>query len=174
VKQTRSKLKLQSSTFPTSLCFLSDILLPPSGSFPTLRFISVFTCIHLCRGSRALYEYKITNTDTPAASGTADFVGGGKRLLYSSSICTRCSPCHSSYVKITNNSQITINPRIVGADIFLPLYFCPHFFSFLWKGGDGSPTHCPGDTHANLSRLQANLSWLIRKSAGDRPDKGLW
>jgi len=27
----------------------------------------------------------------------------------------------------------------------------------------------PGDTHANFSRLLANLSWLIRKSAGDRP-----
>ena len=27
----------------------------------------------------------------------------------------------------------------------------------------------PGDTHAYLSRLSANLSWLIRKSAGDRP-----
>jgi len=31
----------------------------------------------------------------------------------------------------------------------------------------------PGDTHANHSRLFANLGWLIRKSAGDRPTKGL-
>jgi hypothetical protein len=30
----------------------------------------------------------------------------------------------------------------------------------------------PGHTHANLSRLLANLSWLKRKSAGDRT-KGL-
>ena len=29
----------------------------------------------------------------------------------------------------------------------------------------------PGETHANLSRLLANLSRLIRKSAGDHPDK---
>jgi hypothetical protein len=34
-------------------------------------------------------------------------------------------------------------------------------------------THYPVDTHANLSRLIANLSWLIRKSAGNFPDEGL-
>ena len=38
-------------------------------------------------------------------------------------------------------------------------------------GGHAHTT--PGDTHANLSRLLANLSWLIRKSAGDRRTKGL-
>ncbi len=33
------------------------------------------------------------------------------------------------------------------------------------KREDGFPTHYPGDTHANLSRLTANFSRLIRKSA---------
>ena len=32
---------------------------------------------------------------------------------------------------------------------------------------------CPCDTYANLTRLLANLSWLIRKSAGDRRTKEL-
>ncbi len=36
----------------------------------------------------------------------------------------------------------------------------------------GSAPHTtPGDTHANLRRLKSNLSRLIRKSAGDRPDE---
>jgi len=38
----------------------------------------------------------------------------------------------------------------------------------------GSPTHYPGDTQTNLSRLIANLSWQYErlwKSAGDRPNK---
>ncbi len=39
------------------------------------------------------------------------------------------------------------------------------FFLRLWKRKD-CDAH-PGDTHANLSRLLANLSWLIRKLAGD-------
>ena len=43
-----------------------------------------------------------------------------------------------------------------------------YFYVFENEGEDGSTTHnYPGDTHANLSRLKANLSWLIRKSAGN-------
>jgi hypothetical protein len=36
----------------------------------------------------------------------------------------------------------------------------------------GSAPHTTeGDTHANLSRLKANLSRLLRESVGDRPDE---
>ncbi len=42
----------------------------------------------------------------------------------------------------------------------------------MWGGLPGVlPTHYPGDTHANLSGVKTNLSRLIRKSAGDRPEK---
>jgi hypothetical protein len=34
----------------------------------------------------------------------------------------------------------------------------------------GFPTQYPVDTHANVIQLIANLSWLIRKSAGDTGD----
>jgi hypothetical protein len=51
------------------------------------------------------------------------------------------------------------------------VFSCIHplaLFLIFEKGEDGSTTHTyPGDTHANLSRLKANLSWLIRKSAGN-------
>ena len=41
---------------------------------------------------------------------------------------------------------------------------------FITKGGL-CPLTYPGDNHANLSLLLANLSWLIRKSGGDCPDE---
>jgi len=47
----------------------------------------------------------------------------------------------------------------------------PDSIFFVKRGRTASHTY-PGDTHANLSRLLAKLSWLTRKSAGDRP-KGL-
>ena len=36
---------------------------------------------------------------------------------------------------------------------------------------EGVPQTLPRYTHENLSRLKSNLRRLIRKSAGDRPDK---
>jgi len=58
----------------------------------------------------------------------------------------------------------------------LALFCFPFFLRFFpsKKGGRPpplGPKHYPGDTHANLSRRKANLSRLIRKSAGHRPSQ---
>jgi hypothetical protein len=45
------------------------------------------------------------------------------------------------------------------------------FFSVSLKEEGWDPRQYTGDTHANLNQIIEILSWLIRKSAGDRPDK---